>query len=248
MTEPRIVFLDIETSPMETLVWSLREPHIGTNQVIKPPRVICMAWKWKGEPVQFDAEWLSGKRTFVRQVWKVLDEADVIVHYNGRSFDVPHLNREFLEIGLKPPAPYAQLDLYRTIRSVFNFPSNRLEYVVGKLTENEKIKTDMDLWKGVRAKDGRACAQMKKYNERDVEVLEDLYARMLPWIKQHPNVALYQDSEGLTCSVCSSPKLERRGFSYTATGKYQRYQCKKCGKWMRGTSRIATTGVRDVVS
>ncbi|NIV35232.1 MAG: hypothetical protein GWN58_38990, partial [Anaerolineae bacterium] len=44
--------------------------------------------------------------------WELLDEADAVVHYNGKKFDIPTLNREFVKYGFTPPSPYKQIDLY----------------------------------------------------------------------------------------------------------------------------------------
>jgi len=30
------------------------------------------------------------------------------------------------------------------------------------------------------------------------------------------------------------------------TGKYQKFQCNECGKWMRGKSAVATTEMRAI--
>jgi hypothetical protein len=57
----------------------------------------------------------------------LLDSADVVLHFNGRRFDVPHLNREFLLAGLTPPSPYKQIDLLSgVVRQGSSFPSNKL--------------------------------------------------------------------------------------------------------------------------
>jgi hypothetical protein len=80
---------------------------------------------------------------------------------------------------------------------------------------------------------------MKEYQIQDVELLVELYDKLLPWIPAHPNTALYDDVEG-GCTSCSSLKLERRGFAISSTGKYQRYQCKDCGSWMKGSKSEAT--------
>jgi hypothetical protein len=38
------------------------------------------------------------------------------------------------------------------------------------------------------------------------------------------------------CPTCQSNRLERRGFAYTKTTKYQNWHClnKVCGSWFRG--------------
>lgn len=242
-----ILVFDIETSPIEARVWSLREQRIGLNQITKPSRVISMAYALHHLPVRFLAEWKGGHESMIRTAHHLLDNADAVVHYNGRRFDVPHLNREFVEIGLNPPSPFKQIDLWRVVSSKFNFPSNKLEYVASELLEHEKIRTDMGLWNRVIAGDKTAQAEMEKYNLRDVELTDELYTLLLPWIDRHPNVGLYVPSDAPTCTACSSTNVQKRGYAYTNAGKFQRYACGDCGRWLRGASRIETTPLREAL-
>ena len=84
---------------------------------------------------------MMAKKRWCRAAHDLLSEADVVVHYNGDKFDLPHLNREFVESGLGPPAPYASIDLLKTVKRKFRFPSNKLDYVVQKLRLGAKVST-----------------------------------------------------------------------------------------------------------
>lgn len=246
---PRILFIDIETSPIVAYVWGLRDQNVGLNQIIRPTRVLCAAWQFEGEEMQFAAEWQGGHKRMVKRLHAALDEADVVVHYNGQSFDVPHLNREFLEAGLGPPSPFKQVDLYLTIRRAFRFPSNKLEYISDALrVAGGKLATGgMELWTEVLAGKPKARALMQRYNEQDVNVTRGLYKRVLPWISSHPNVGVYSETDELQCPSCGSVKVQRRGYTHTAAGKYARFRCSDCGRWSKGISRISTTPLRAVV-
>ena len=50
---------------------------------------------------------------------------------------------------------------------------------------------------------------MLKYNKRDVTLLEEVYLRIRPWIKGHPNCANYIDSKVPICSNCGSKNLTK---------------------------------------
>jgi DNA polymerase III epsilon subunit-like protein len=52
----------------------------------------------------------------VRQAWEMLDEADAVVGYNSKSFDMKHLNREFVLAGYPPPPPYTDIDLMNVVK------------------------------------------------------------------------------------------------------------------------------------
>jgi uncharacterized protein len=237
------LFLDIETSPHLAYTWGLFNENIGLGQLVEPSRVLCVGYKFDGRPLQFAAEWQQGgHERMIEKVHAALCDADVVVHYNGQSFDEKHLNREFLMAELAPPSPFQRVDLYRTVKKRFKFASSRLEHVVRQLQIRDgKIKTDFSLWK--RCLDGEKAAhcEMEKYNLEDVSLLVDLYDELLPWITAHPNVALGHD---FACTKCGSKKLQRRGVYRTAAGVYQRFQCQDCGAWSRAATRSSTTALR----
>jgi len=168
----------------------------------------------------------------LRKIHKLLDEADVVVHYYGSRFDIPTLNKEFILNELGPPSPYKQVDLLKVARKQFKFTSNKLDYISQQLGLGQKVKhAGFQLWVRCMERDPDAWAQMEAYNKHDVVLLEAVYNRLLPWISNHPNYGLY--TEQLVCPNCGSSDLHKRGFSYTSAGKYQRLHCKACGTWCR---------------
>ena len=71
--------------------------------------------------------------------------------------------------------------------------------------------------------------KMVKYNKRDVSLLEKVYIKMRPWINNHPNLNLINDTKEL-CPNCGG-HLQKRGFAITRVAKHQRFQCQSCGAW-----------------
>lgn len=243
----KTLMLDIETSPNLAHVWSLWNQNIGINQLRESTEMLCFAAKWFDKPkTMFWSQYHDGRDVMVQKAHGLLDEADVVMHYNGTKFDIPHLNREFLLAGLTPPAPYEQIDLLKTVRKSFRFPSNKLAYVSDALgLEGKVTHSGHDLWVRCLAGDAKAWHTMRKYNKRDVTLLEDLYHKVLPWISDHPTVGLY-DGEESSCPSCGSWVLERRGFTYTKVSKYQRFRCTECGKWSRATARDGHVSVAPI--
>jgi DNA polymerase elongation subunit (family B) len=209
--------------------------------------VMCFGARWNGEKkVIFKSIHHDGKKEMLDALWELVNEADVLVGWNSQSFDSKHIKREFLENGYTPPSPYKELDLMRVVRSQFKFPSNKLDYVAQKLGVGAKVKhSGFELWLGCMAGDAKSWAEMKKYQIQDVNLLIDLYDKLLPWIKNHPDRALHDDVLG-GCPNCASTNMERRGYAYTQTSKFQRYQCRDCGKWTRGSSAISKTDTRNI--
>jgi len=240
----KILFLDIEAAPTAAFVWGMWEQNINPQSIIKPGYILSYAASWLGEDdVMYNSINRTGKKEFLQSVHELLSEADVVVHYNGKKFDIPTLNREFLLVGLNPPATYKQVDLLQVVRKNFKFPHNKLDYVCQALGLGGKKKhAGFEMWEGCMRGDEASWATMQEYNIEDVIILERLYKRLLPWINNHPNHGLYNDVADV-CPNCGGNHLERRGFSHTGAGKYQRYQCKTCGTWSRSKKTVAVKGI-----
>ena len=241
----KLLVIDIETRPSLAYVWSLWDQHIGVEQIKESCEMICFSAKWVGKhKVHFRSVHHDGKQAMLDALWALLDEADVVIHYNGRSFDIPHINREFLEAEMTPPSPYQQIDLLKAVKKQFRFPSNKLEYVAADLGIGEKLKHEgFDLWKRCMADEESAWKLMRQYNINDVAITELLYERILPWIPGIPSFAAHAQED--VCPACGSQNLESRGWAYTQQSKYRRYVCRDCGKWSRAT-RGESIQIREV--
>lgn len=237
----KILLLDIETAPNLVHVWGLWNQNIGLPQILDAGYVLCWSAKWLGkDEVYFSSVHQTTPKKMLKGIHKLLEEADAVVHYNGSKFDIPTLNKEFLLHNLMPPASYKQIDLLRTARSQFKFVSNKLDYIARTLGVGEKIKhRGHELWIKCMAKDDEAWKEMEAYNIQDVLILEKVYYKLLPWIKNHPNVGVHDDKEH-ACSNCGSHHIQFRGYSVTAAGKYRRFQCQQCGTWNRERKNEAT--------
>jgi len=236
---PRILLLDIETAPNKVYAWGLWDQNIATNQVMETSYVLCWAAKWYGESgVLFDSVKKSGLERMLGRMHKLLDEADIVVHYNGLKFDIPTLNKEFIQVGFAPPAPYKQIDCMKEVKRMFRFQSNKLDFVSQALGIGAKAKTaGFDLWVKCMEGDARAWRQMERYNRRDVVLLERLYKELRPWIEKHPNIGAFDDV--MACPKCGSEKRQQRGYAVTQMMKYPRYQCQSCGGWYRGNKSVS---------
>ena len=239
----KLLVIDIETSPNIADVWGLWDQNVAINQIRIPSEVMCFAAKWVGKrEVFFHSTFHDGKDEMLRQAYSLLAETDVAIHYNGRRFDVPHLNREFLQMGLTPPAPFKQIDLLETAKRQFNFPSNKLDYVSQALGIGSKVKHEgHELWVQCMAGDEKAWGRMKKYNCQDVKLTERLYDKLLPWIPNHPSYGALTGTD--VCPNCGSSDLKKWGFTPTTQGTFQRFLCNACGKWSRSTHREGGTKV-----
>jgi len=236
----KILLLDIETAPNLVHVWGLWQQNVGIPQIIKPGYTLCWAAKWLGsDDVYYDSIKKSSSKKMLKNIYKLISEADTVVHYNGTKFDMPTLNHEFLLAGFSPPAPYRQVDLLRTVRSQFRLPSNKLDFVAQFFGLGGKTKHEgHELWLGCMSGNKEDWLTMENYNINDVLLLEKVYQKLKPWIKTHPNHGLMDNTE--VCPNCGSNHYHKRGFAYTHAGKYQRYRCTECGNWFRAKKNEKT--------
>lgn len=246
----RTLVIDIETSPHVADVWGLWNQNVGINQLHESSQMICFAAEWAhNNKTLFHSMYAESYHDMVLAVWDLLDEADAVVGWNSDKFDNKRINNEFVIRGITPPSPYKSIDLLKTVKRQFSFPSNKLDYVAGALGHGNKLSTGgHDLWRKCLEFDPRAWKLMEKYNKQDVKLTKALYLDLIPWISGHPNMSLYNGTGDVieSCVNCGSSEVQKRGFYYAETSMYQKYCCTLCGKWFRSTKRVGSTTLRSV--
>lgn len=246
----KLLLLDIETAPNTAYVWGLFKENIPLDRLVDSGYVLCWSAKWLGEKdVYFDSVQRSKPKQMLAGIHELLEEADAVIHYNGSRFDIPTLNKEFLLNGFTPPAPYKQIDLLRVVRKQFRFTSNKLDHVAKQLKCTPKVKhSGFQLWVQCMAGNKAAWKEMEEYNIQDVLTLEEVYEKLIPWISNHPSRSLVDDTPD-ACPSCGGKHFQKRGHTVTAAGKYERFQCQGCGKWLRGTKNVAVkVSLRNITS
>jgi hypothetical protein len=260
----KILCLDIERqSAVVDGVWELGSRNgswINPSRVIEPSRTICFAYRWEHEPkTKFVAEWDGGFEQdnasmapggghflMIKKAQELLTEADYVVGWNSKSFDIKHLRGHMYAYDLLPPAPHVDIDLMIQCKRNFSFMANSMAYISKvKSMEGKAATGGADLWRTLRYADGdilrRAQRRMKKYNLRDVDLTLELFYDMRPWLS-NLNLGLYsEDSDEMSCSNCESTDIQYRGSAGNLTYRYRRFQCNSCGKWGKDTHSFTKT-------
>ena len=249
MNEPKILILDIETSPHLAYTWGLWNQNVSINQLVKPSEVLCWAAKWLGKKqTMFASVHHDTQEEMVKKIHTLINEADAVITYNGKKFDMPQLNKEFLNQGLHAPRPYKDIDLLLTCRRKFKLASNKLDYVAQYLGVGKKTPhMGMPLWTECMAGDEKAWKTMKKYNIQDVNLTEEVYNKLLGWIVTPFNYNTFASDDDIVCPNCGGKHLQKRGTMKTTTRSYQRYQCQDCGSWSKGNKTISTGKQDDFI-
>ena len=243
---PKILIFDIETSPMKAYVWKLWKEDINLPQIIDDWFVIAWSAKWlysnevMGEVLTSEEVKAENDFRIVKDLWELFNKADIIVAHNGDKFDIPKMNARFVINNLPPTKPFFSVDTCRIARKQFGFSSNKLEALATYYGFKHKLDTNFDLWKDCLEGDKEALKYMLMYNKQDVKLLEEVYIKLRPWIKGHPNCGNFIESKVPVCCNCCSEDLEllEGEYYYTSAYKYPLYRCKKCGAISRGRYKV----------
>jgi rRNA maturation protein Nop10 len=240
-TSGRILILDIETAPLQAYVWRLWKQNIYADQLISDWFMITWAAKYLGEDKIYSAKLTSEEaleqddKRIVEEIWKLLDDADIVIAHHGNMFDMPKIRSRFLVHNIIPPSSYKQIDTKAIASKEFGFSSNKLEALAQLLGFQGKNKTEFDLWARCMKGDQDAIDEMEVYNVQDIYVLENVYTALRPYIKGHPNMDLYVDDEKPHCPSCGKDALVAipNKFFFTQAVKYQLYRCQSCNSLSR---------------
>lgn len=236
-----ILYLDIETSPSLGYIWRMWKENIGVKQLKENMRVLSFSAIWNDNPdsevMYFEHRGPNDKK-LIQSYLNLVDKADVVIGHNVQNFDCATMNGRAMVLGLKPPSPYKIVDTYQVAKKEFRLEANSLEYLSSVLDiQNKKLShkkfPGFELWRECLAQNDEAWEEMKEYNIVDTLAVREAYKIMRPWIRNHANMAVFEESDEMVCPKCGGHHLQRRGFAYTNVGKYQRFVCTDCGGWAR---------------
>jgi hypothetical protein len=245
---PKILLFDIETLPIECYTWGIWQQNIGLNMIKQDWTVASFAAKWLGDPpnkvMYMDVRKEKNVRDdakVLESIWKLMDEADILIGQNSKRFDVKKLNARFIQHGFQPPSSFKQIDTLEIAKKNFSFTSNKLEFTSDKLNkEYKKLKHNefagFELWLECLKGNPKAWEAMEEYNKYDVLSLEEYYLTLAPW-DSSVNLQAYNEGYEHRCK-CDSTSFVKSGFHFTGNSKFQKWKCTECGHEMRDKQNL----------
>jgi len=231
-------------------VYSLKQystylPHKG---VTDPVKIVCLSWKWLGDSHISSVSVLGDKQRFtldhsddafvVGILRDLLDSADIAVAHNGNGFDLKMAKTRMMAHGLAPIKDPVMIDTLTASRAIGRPESHSLSYLCRYFGLD--AKDDSPDWKSVWSGDVQAIKDCERYCRQDVRALEALYLKIRPWIKNHPNLALYMKNQHhMTCPACNSDNIRTNGTFPNRQGVFQRYRCNECDKSFHTKKNLA---------
>lgn len=235
--KPRVLLYDLETSPL--LIWAYGTYDTNAIKIERQSHIFCFSYKWLDEgkvrcvsqfdfPARFKNDPYDDYDV-VKTLHELISQADITIGYNVIGFDNKVSNTRFLYHGLDTPPPNKAVDPLRTARSKFKFPNNKLTTVSEYLGLGTKTEhTNGDLWYPCIQGDKKAWKLMAKYCDNDVVLLEDVYKKLLPYMTNHPNIAMLSGDVD-SCPRCGGHRIVGNGWRTTNSSRYQRFKCGNCG-------------------
>jgi hypothetical protein len=252
----RIATLDIETAPLESYTWGIWEQNVGLDMIKTEWSILSFSWKWLGEKVAFHCTGGRGAgkvrddSVLMKELWSLLNEADLVIAQNGIKFDIKKVNARLIMHGFGPYSPVRVIDTLANAKRRFAFTSNKLEWQSKYLTDSPKSKhkkfPGFELWQECLNDNPEAWKEMEKYNKQDVISTEKLYMRQRPWIPNHPNIGTFNILGDVQCPTCGAAEIIEAGARVLQNGSYRQYHCRSCGAWSRGKKMLAVIEARRV--
>lgn len=236
---PKYLILDIETLPCTVFVWGLFKQRIPHDNIVTDWCILSWKAKWLydneilGDVLTPEEARTQDDKRILEGMWILLEDADVVIAHNAKNFDIRKLNARFWHNKMKPPSPYQIIDTLKESQKVLGTTSHRLDYLGKYMVNRGKMETTFDLWVRCFRGEQEALDYMFSYNEEDVILLEEVYLELMPWIRPHPNYAIYAEANVPCCTYCGHTELNEVGYYYTSANRYITKRCVKCGGIMR---------------
>lgn len=241
MKKPKILYYDLETSPLKAYVWQLGKQVVRHGQLDQNHAqygIICVTYCWNdGKPAKC-IDWgyeEQDTKKLIEEFDKIIKQADFVIGKNSARFDNKMLNACRMFAGLPGYPQWTRYteDLEKQMRRYFRLPSYALDYVSEQFGLGGKIKMEFSDWINIVEKNEHGLSSFKKmikYGKKDVEDTRKLWQYMEEHFETKINVARFNDNfKG--CRHCGGLNVHKDGFKYNAGVKYQQYQCNDCGKY-----------------
>jgi RNase_H superfamily len=248
----KVLEYDIETAPLISHIWRPNMKFVPQNMMIHDTFLLTWSTKWWGTDQKVQSARVTKKEAKARddcrivgRLAELMREADVIVAHNGDKFDWPIVNSRLLLNRLEPLGYVTKIDTLKLSRKHFGFSHHNLDYLGRVFGEGQKIPTDWDLWDRCVHGDTKALKEMETYNRHDVDLLDRVFYRMLPYVDRVARLFEAVQVEEDICLYCGSKKKESRGRYRTQAGAFPKFRClgqlpdgSTCGKYRRGRRSI----------
>lgn len=243
INKPRILFYDIETSPLQAWIWQCGKQYVGHKQLIDGYDtwgIICVTYCWNdGKPAQVIDWGYEEQNTgrVVQEFDEIIKQADWTIGKNSARFDTKMINAARMLNGLPGLPDWTKYsdDLEIQMRRYFRLPSQSLDYISRQLGLGGKIKMEFQDWIDICERNAggeRALKKMVKYGKKDVVDTRTLWDKLSEHFDAKFNMSTFNGG-ALICkhSDCGSVNIRLNGTRLAGKTLYQHYWCTDCGRY-----------------
>ena len=170
----KVLFYDLETTDLKGLMG----------------RILCASFlTLDGKPYTFRLDKHKGKTVIddgklALRVREEIEEANLIVGWNSKLFDLPFLNAKLAKAGHRRTYPQFHLDLmWYAGGASMRIGSRKLDNVAKYFNlPYQKTPLDWQTWQVAGTGDKKALDYVVQHCEADVLVLREAYWRLLPYV------------------------------------------------------------------
>lgn len=256
MTALKVLFFDIETSPLTAHIWRPTDQYVTMDRLIQDSYMLNWGAKWAdgdkvltGLVTPQEARERDDSR-IVPLLADLVRQADYAVGHNVNGFDWPRLNARVAALNLEPLGPVATIDTLQLSKKNLGLAYHKLDYLGEYFGLGRKLKTDMELWLRCMAGERAALLEMRDYNIQDVLLLEQVFNRLKPHVRRFPRLHDADSENARSCPFCGAgfESMKPRGFYRTQASTMAKYRCDNCGKYSRArtTERGKKIGVHPL--
>lgn len=248
--KPKILFFDLETTPLKAWVWSTGKQYIGHKQLVAEHSqygIICATYCWNDNKPAKAIDWgyeEQSTKDVIKQFDEIIKQADFCIGKNNNRFDNRMINAARMFAGLPGMPEWTKYtdDLEVQMRRYFRMPSQSLDYISSQLGLGGKIKMEMQDWIDIVEQNDngkKSLAKMIKYGKKDVADTRALWFKLAEHFDSKWNQAKFQGVPHACKHMdCGSLKLNRDGVRYVGKIKYQHWRCADCDRYA-GRSTIS---------
>lgn len=240
----KVLFYDIETTPLQAWVWKLGKTVLRHDQLVSNRNrydIICMAYCWDdGKPAQvigWDFE-EQNSSVIIETFDSLLSQAETVIGKNSNRFDNKHMNtlRMYFEKSGRPDWIRYTDDLEKQMRKYFYLPSYSLDYFSQQLGFGGKVKMELSDWIHIceqTPKEGiKRYNKMLKYCKKDIEDTRAIWdycsKHFETRIRDTKHVKFDRKDSWpaeIVCKTCGSTNLTFNGTRTSGESVYDTFRC-----------------------
>ena len=245
----RVLILDVELSKAIYYAFPSYKPvKLNLKDKIQDQFMLTAAWKWWGEDETHLVTVLDDKKRLrkdptddyhvVKTLCEQVEKADIVIGHNSDAFDIKHLAFMAYTHGLDALPVTHSIDTLKQARKRFKNDSLSMDEICKRrgLTHKTDVPNKNQVWNDATDGCPEAIQIIGDYNIDDVDVQEEMFEDMLPWMVNIPSLHLKEgaESKGRICAACGEEHdFQWRGYWYNKqrTTKHRRFKCMSCGTW-----------------